>query len=118
MFFITAEIYNETVIDLLIPNARLPNLREDSLKGRILVEGAFEPKVESLKEVVHLLGPITNLFAWGEWRSVWNPENFASVPHGQPESGGIVLAVVCWAPSAQRRCYPTGRCTYRPSVTS
>ena len=64
MFFITAEIYNETVIDLLIPNARLPNLREDSLKGRILVEGAFEPKVESLKEVVHLLGPITNLFAW------------------------------------------------------
>ncbi len=40
------------------------------------------------------------------------------VPHGQTESGGIVLAVTCWAPSAQRRCYPTGRCAHRPSVTS
>ena len=49
------EIYNETVIDLLTPNARLVNLREDSLKDRIFVEGAFEPKVESLEEVVHLL---------------------------------------------------------------
>ena len=55
LFFITAEIYNETVIDLLTPNARLVNLREDSLKDRIFVEGAFEPKVESLEEVVHLL---------------------------------------------------------------
>jgi hypothetical protein len=36
------------------------------------------------------------------------------VPQGQTESGGVVLAVICWAPSAQRRCYPTGRCTYRP----
>ena len=36
---------------------------------------------------------------------------------GQTESGGIVLAVICWAPSAQRRCYPTRRCTYRPSDT-
>jgi hypothetical protein len=35
------------------------------------------------------------------------------VPHGQTESGGIVLAVICWTPSAQRQCYPTGRCTYR-----
>jgi hypothetical protein len=49
------EIYNETVIDLLTPNARLVTLREDSLKDRIFVEGAFEPKVESLEEVVHLL---------------------------------------------------------------
>jgi len=39
-------------------------------------------------------------------------------PQGQTESGGIVLAVMCWRPSAQRRCYPTGRCAYRPSVTS
>ena len=38
------------------------------------------------------------------------------VQQGQTESGGIVLAVICWAPSAQRRCHPTGRCTYRPSV--
>ena len=29
----------------------------------------------------------------------------------------MVLAVICWAPRAQRRCYPTGRCTYRPLVT-
>jgi hypothetical protein len=36
------------------------------------------------------------------------------VPQGQPESGGIVLAVICWSPCAQRRCYPTGRCAYRP----
>jgi hypothetical protein len=38
------------------------------------------------------------------------------VPRGQTESGGIVLAVICWSPSNQRRCYPTGRCAYRPSV--
>jgi hypothetical protein len=31
---------------------------------------------------------------------------------------GSVLAVTCWSPCAQRRCYPTGRCTYRPSLTS
>ena len=31
---------------------------------------------------------------------------------------GTVLAVTCWSPCAQRRCYPTGRCTHRPSVTS
>ena len=31
---------------------------------------------------------------------------------------GIVLAVICWSPSAQRRCHPTGRCAHRPSVTS
>ena len=30
------------------------------------------------------------------------------VPHGQRESGGVVLAVICWAPSAQRRCYRQG----------
>ena len=30
----------------------------------------------------------------------------------------LALAVICWSPSAQRRCYPTGRCVYRPSVTS
>ena len=27
------------------------------------------------------------------------------VPQGQTESGGIVLAAICWAPSAQR-CHP------------
>jgi hypothetical protein len=36
------------------------------------------------------------------------------VPHGQTESGGIVLAVVCWSPCAQRRCYPTGPGHLRP----
>jgi hypothetical protein len=25
---------------------------------------------------------------------------------------------MCWRPCAQKRCYPTGRCAYRPSVTS
>jgi hypothetical protein len=30
----------------------------------------------------------------------------------------IALAVICWSPCAQRRCYPTGRCAYQPSVTS
>jgi hypothetical protein len=29
----------------------------------------------------------------------------------------MVLAVICWSPCAQRRCYPTGRCAYRPPVT-
>ncbi len=28
------------------------------------------------------------------------------VPQGQAESGGIVLAAICWATSAQRRCHP------------
>ena len=28
------------------------------------------------------------------------------VQQGQTESGGIVLAAICWAPSAQRRCHP------------
>ena len=28
------------------------------------------------------------------------------VPQGQTESGGIVLAAICWAPSAQRWCHP------------
>jgi hypothetical protein len=35
------------------------------------------------------------------------------VPQGRTESGGIVLAAICWAASAQRRCYPTGRCRER-----
>jgi hypothetical protein len=35
----------------------------------------------------------------------------------QAESGGIVLAAKCWTASAQSRCYPTGRCSYRLSVT-
>jgi hypothetical protein len=30
---------------------------------------------------------------------------------GQTERRGIVFAVTCWALSAQRRCYSTGRCT-------
>ena len=40
------------------------------------------------------------------------------VPQGQTESGGIVLDVICWSSSAQRRCDPTGLCAYRPSVSS
>jgi hypothetical protein len=28
------------------------------------------------------------------------------LPQGKMESGGIVLATICWAPSAQRRCHP------------
>ena len=28
------------------------------------------------------------------------------VPHGKTETGGMVLAAMCWAPSAQRRCHP------------
>jgi len=28
------------------------------------------------------------------------------VPHVQTENGGIVLADICWATSAQRRCHP------------
>jgi hypothetical protein len=39
------------------------------------------------------------------------------VPQGQTESGSAVLAAICRAASAQRRCYPTGRCTCRLSVT-
>ena len=68
----------------------------------------------------------------GVRRSVWDPETSRArigrsgpscvlpkgVPQGQTESGGRVLAVICWSPSAQRRCNPTGRCDYRPSVTS
>ena len=39
------------------------------------------------------------------------------VPQGQTEIGGIVLAAVArGATSAQRRCHPERRCTYRPSV--
>jgi len=45
------------------------------------------------------------------------PCDHQGAPHGQTESAGIVLAVICWDPSAQRRCYLTGRYTYRPSVT-
>jgi hypothetical protein len=28
------------------------------------------------------------------------------MPQGQTESGGIVLAAICWTTSAQRRCHP------------
>ena len=28
------------------------------------------------------------------------------MPQGQTESGSIVLAAICWAPSAQTRCHP------------
>jgi hypothetical protein len=38
------------------------------------------------------------------------------VPQGQTESGGIVLAAICWAPSAQRRCYPK-EALYFPTFT-
>jgi hypothetical protein len=34
------------------------------------------------------------------------------VPQSQTESGGILLAAICWATSAPRK----RRCTYRPSV--
>jgi hypothetical protein len=37
-----------------------------------------------------------------------------SVPQGQTESGAILLAAICWATNAQRRCYPTWHCAYRP----
>ena len=49
------EIYNETIIDLLVPTPRLLMLREDALHDRIFVEGALEAKVDTLSEVVHLL---------------------------------------------------------------
>ena len=55
----------------------------------------------------------------GPDRTVWALLCVAEgVPQGQTESGGIVLAVICWSLSAQRRCYPTGFCAYRPSVSS
>jgi hypothetical protein len=38
------------------------------------------------------------------------------VPQGQTESGGIVLAAICWAPSARRRCYPR-EALYLPTFT-
>jgi hypothetical protein len=40
----------------------------------------------------------------------WRSESLCArqgVPHGHTESGGIVLDVKCWAPSAQGRCYRT-----------
>lgn len=49
------EIYNETIIDLLVPTPRLLMLREDALHDRIFVEGALEAKVDTLSEVVRLL---------------------------------------------------------------
>ena len=52
----------------------------------------------------------------GVMRSVGDPETFAC--HMAKWRAGIVLAGICWSPCAQRRCYPTGRCAYRPSVTS
>ena len=39
------------------------------------------------------------------------------MPQVQTETGGIVLADICGFVSVQGRCYPTGRCTYRLSVT-
>jgi hypothetical protein len=40
-----------------------------------------------------------------------------SVPQeGQKESGGIVLAAICWAPIAQRRCHPE-EALYLPTFT-
>jgi hypothetical protein len=55
---------------------------------------------------------------------VWDGQTDVSAPLCPPRRAtwpngewGLVLAVVCWAPSAQRRCYPTGRCAYRTSVT-
>jgi hypothetical protein len=35
---------------------------------------------------------------------------------GQTESEGIVLAAICWAPSAQRRCHPK-EALYLPTFT-
>jgi len=34
-------------------------------------------------------------------------------PRGHAERGRIVLAAVCWAASAQRRCYPIRRCALK-----
>jgi len=53
----------------------------------------------------------------GDVQPVCAPPCSPGVPQGQAESGGILIAAVCWDASAQRRCYPTGRCTYGPSVT-
>jgi hypothetical protein len=39
----------------------------------------------------------------GRWRSE-PPCARQGVPHGQTESGGIVLAGICWSPRAHRRC--------------
>jgi hypothetical protein len=43
-----------------------------------------------------------------EWLGDWDGERMSEphcahhcVPHGETESGGIVLAVICWATSAQ-----------------
>ena len=58
---------------------------------------------------------------WGGPETVWAFSCAAArrgLPQGQTASGGIELAVICWSPSAQGRCDPTGRCAYRPSVTS
>ncbi len=65
----------------------------------------------------------------GVGRSGWDPETSREgisggpvwlrvccrkvVPQGQTESGGVILAAMCWSPSAQWRCDPTGRCAYR-----
>jgi hypothetical protein len=54
---------------------------------------------------------------WGGPRRSWSscvlPK---SVPQGQKESGGIVLAAICWAPIAQRRCHPE-EALYLPTFT-
>jgi hypothetical protein len=53
-------------------------------------------------------------------RSVWDPETFAPRHKSRAEARPTGLAVSrerLGDPSAQKRCDPTGRCTYRPSVT-
>ncbi len=65
-----------------------------------------------------------NLHHLNERQGDWDGQLNVCVPwcppcvsQGQTESGGMVLAAICWAASAYRRCYPTVRCTYRLSVT-
>jgi len=74
-----------------------------------------------LRAEAHPTGRAVSRERLGDWDGpikVKPPCVRQGVPHGQTETGVIVLAVTCWSPCAQRRCYPTGRCAYRPSVTS
>ena len=44
---------------------------------------------------------------WGGPATVWSLLCVAErVPQGRTESEGIILAAICWALSAKRRCHP------------
>jgi hypothetical protein len=53
----------------------------------------------------HGRSPVSTLREWGG-RSGPSCVLPKGVPQGRTESGGIVLAAICWAASAQRRCHP------------